>query len=588
MMTGRLLRRLCALVLAVCSIAAVGAVPPQPLARGEDVLSSSGQPGQYGGRLVVALRAEPKTLNPVTAGDGPSRDVIWRMAADLLHINRVSQLTGPALAKSWKVSPDGLRYTLKLRDGIRFSDGHPFDADDVVFSFQVYLDEKVNSPQRDLLVVGGKAIVVRKLDAHTVSFELAQPYAAAERLFDSVAILPRHILQKPYQEGRFAQMWTLVTPAAEIAGLGPFRLKEYVAGQQLVLERNPYYWKADRSRQRLPYLDEVVFLFVPSEDAQVIRFQAGDTDVMSRMSAENFAVLERDQQARGYQVNDLGPGLEYNFLVFNLNSVLPNESPIAQRQGWFKDVRFRQAVSNAIDRASIIRLVYRGRGTPLISQVSAANKLWANTAIAPPQRSLEKARELLKSAGFSWDASGSLLDSSGKPVEFTILSSASNAQRTQIATIIQDDLKALGMRVQVVPMEFRAMLDRVLQTHDYDAAVMALGGGDVDPNPQINVWVSSGSNHLWDLGASKPATAWEVEIDRLMRQQLSTLKVKERKRLYDRVQQLVAENLPLLCVVSPNILVAAKNRVGNFQPAILDHYTLWNADELFLRSDISH
>ncbi len=537
---------------------------------------------------MVALRSEPKTLNPVTAGDGPSRDVIWRMAADLLHINRVSQLSEPAVAKSWKASPDGLRYTLKLRDGIRFSDGHAFDADDVVFSFQVYLDQKLNSPQRDLLVVGGKPIAVRKLDSRTVSFELAQPYAAAERLFDNVAMLPRHLLQKPYQEGRLGQMWTLTTRPSEIAGLGPFRLKEYVAGQQLVLERNPYYWKADGNRRRLPYLDEIVFLFVASEDAQVIRFQAGDTDVMSRMSAENFAVLERDQQARGYQVQDLGPGLEYNFLVFNLNSVLPSDSPTAQRQSWFKDVRFRQAVSNAIDRAGIIRLVYRGRGTPLASQVSAANKLWANTAITPPQRSVEKSRELLKAAGFTWDGSGTLLDASGKPVEFTILSSASNAQRTQIATIIQDDLKALGMRVNVVPMDFRAMLDRVLQTHDFDAAVMALGGGDVDPNPQMNVWVLSGSNHVWNLGESKQATAWETEIDKLMRQQLSTLKVKDRKRLYDRVQQLVAENLPLICVVSPNILVAAKNRVGNFKPAILDHYTLWNADELYFRQDATH
>jgi peptide/nickel transport system substrate-binding protein len=171
-------------------------------------------------------------------------------------------------------------------------------------------------------------------------------------------------------------------------------------------------------------------------------------------------------------------------------------------------------------------------------------------------------------------------------VEFTILSSASNAQRTQIATIIQDDLKGLGMRVQVVPLEFRALLDRVLQTHDYEAALLALGGGDVDPNPQMNVWLSSGSNHLWDLGESKPATPWEVEIDRLMNQQLSALKVKDRKRLYHRVQQLVAENLPLICVVSPNILVAARNHIGNFHPAILDHYTLWNSDELFLRSDV--
>jgi peptide/nickel transport system substrate-binding protein len=163
-----------------------------------------GQPesGRRGGRLVFALRSEPKTLNPVTAVDGPSRDVIGRMTADLVHIDRQTQRTTAALARSWTVSADGRRYTLELRPDVRFSDGHPMDADDVVFSFQCYLDERNASPQREQLVVGGQPVVVRKLDARRVTLEMAQPYAAAERLFDSYAILPRHLLAKAHQEGR--------------------------------------------------------------------------------------------------------------------------------------------------------------------------------------------------------------------------------------------------------------------------------------------------------------------------------------------------------------------------------------------------
>src|SRR5580698_9988390 len=257
----------------------------------DDRMVLEGVPGHAGGRLVVALRSEPKTLNPALALDEPSRDVIRCMTADLIHINRGSLKTEPALAKSWSVSRDGRQYTLQLRRGVRFSDGEPFNADDVIFSFQVYLDEKVDSSQRDLLVVGGKPIIVVKVDDYAVRFELAQPYAAAERLFDSVAILPRHLLQSGYRAGGLSQAWSLSMAPGEFAGLGPFRLKEYVAGQRVVLERNPYYWKADRAGNQLPYLNEVVFLFVPSEDAQVIRFQSGDTDVLSRFSAENFAVL---------------------------------------------------------------------------------------------------------------------------------------------------------------------------------------------------------------------------------------------------------------------------------------------------------
>lgn len=563
---------------------AVAAPPPAPIQHDEELLTASGNPGKYGGRIVVALRAEPKTLNPVTALDQPSREVIGRMTADLLHINAISEQSQPALAKSWKVSKDGLHYTLSLRRGLRFSDGQPMDADDVVFTFQVLLDEKVASSQRDLLIIGGKPITVRKIDASTVSFDLAQPYAAAERLFDSMAILPRHLLEKPYREGKLTQAWTLSTPPSEIAGMGPFRFKEYVPGQRLVLERNPYYWKADRNHQRLPYLDEIVFLFVPSEDAQVVRFEAGDTDVINRLSADNYAVVNKDASARKLALFDLGPGLEYDFLFFNLNSKIPSDATDVQRhQQWFRDENFRRAVSAAVDRAAIVRLVFHGRGTPLWSTVTPANKLWLDSAIPQAPQSFDRAKALLKEGGFQWNSSGDLLDKSGTPVEFSLITSSSNAQRSQMATLIQDDLKHIGIKVQVAPLEFKSMLDRVFQTHNYDAAILALGGGDVDPNSQINVWMSNGSSHLWDLGESKPATPWEAQIDQLMSQQLTTLNPKKRKQLYDRVQEISAQELPLICLAGPNVLVGAKDNIGNFQPMVLDHPTLWNVEQLYIK-----
>src|SRR5580704_13515360 len=258
---------------AICiSVLSADAVLSQTSPSPEDTFVSNNQIGHPGGRLVASLRSEPKTLNPVTSTDVSSREVIAQLTGDLLHINRLSQQTEPAVAKAWHVSANGLRYTLQLRRGLRFSDGHPLDADDVIFSFKVYLDENIHSPQRDLLIVGNKPIIVRKIDAYTVVFELAQPYAAAERLFDSVAVLPRHLLEGAYQSGKLSQMWGLGTPSQEIAGLGPFRLKEYVPGQRITLERNPYFWKVDRKGTRLPYLDQITFLFVASADAEVMRF----------------------------------------------------------------------------------------------------------------------------------------------------------------------------------------------------------------------------------------------------------------------------------------------------------------------------
>src|SRR5207245_9128322 len=228
----------------------VAAPNPAALDPAEELQRVEGEVGRYGGHLVIGQRSEPKTLNPVTATDAVSREVIGRLMADLITINRASQQSEPGLAKSWTTSADGRTFTLKLRKFIRFSDGHPFDADDVIFSFKFYLDEAVNSPQRDLLIIDGKPLIVTKLDHYTVRFALPRPYAAAERLFDGLAMLPKHLLEKQYHEGHFAQAWSLNVQASEIAGLGPFRLKQFVPGQRVVVERNPYYWKVDQKNQR--------------------------------------------------------------------------------------------------------------------------------------------------------------------------------------------------------------------------------------------------------------------------------------------------------------------------------------------------
>ena len=587
--TGRL-GRIGTLLAAILGCAlAIQATRPYPthVNAQEEPLRVAGEIGRPGGRLIVALRSEPKTLNPLIAADGASREVISAMQADLVHINHATQLTEPALAKSWKVSPDGLQYTLTLRRGLKFSDGQPVDVEDVLFTFRVYLDEAVHATQRDLLIVDGKPIVVRKVDAQTVAFTLAKPYGVAERLFDGLAILPRHLLETAYKEGKLTQALSLGTAPNQWVGLGAFRLKEYVAGQRLVLERNPYYWKTDERGNRLPYLDEIVFLFVPSADAQVVRFQSGETDIISRLGAENFSVLSR--QARNYRMVDAGPGLEYNFLFFNLNE-LGEKAPaeMARKQGWFRSEKFRQAVSLAIDRDAIVRLVYQGRGAALWGPVTPGNPRWVNATIAHPARSLDKSRQLLTDAGFKLTGAESgeprLVDADGKSVEFSIVTSASNAERAKMAALIQDDLKQLGMRVQVVPLELRSLIDRVTQTKEYDACVLGIASYDADPNSDLNVWLSSGGMHLWNPSEKRPATDWEAEIDRLMEQQLTVTSTAQRKKLYDRVQEILAERQPMIFLASPDVLVGAKTGIGNFHPAVLEPYVLWNVEQLYQRN----
>ncbi len=549
----------------------------------EDFQQVQCQIGHFGGRLVISQRSEPKTLNPLLAMDGPSQQIIGLITADLIHINRYTQQTEPALAMSWTVSPDRRRYTLHLRRGLRFSDGYPFDADDVVFTFQCYLDERIHSPQRDLLVISGTPISAQKIDGHTVLFTLAQPYAAAERLFDSIAILPRHLLQQNYAQAKLAGIWGLNTPPEQIAGLGPFRLKEYVPGQRIVLERNPYYWKKDAKGQTLPYLDRIESLFVANAGAEAMRFEAGETDIIGRLDAADFAVLEKDEQGRHLRVYDLGPGLEYDFLFFNQNTPPSASLPsLVAEQSWFRQTAFRRAVSSAIDRDSIVRLAYRGRARPLSVEVTAGNKLWVDHGIPPPVHSLERSQALLRSSGFSWSSDGSLKSGQGTPVTFSIEVNAGKPEQDQMAVLIQQDLKALGIAVTLDTVEFRTFLDRIFTSFKYEAAIVALAGGDSDPNSELSVLSSKGSTHVWSLQSGVPPPAWQLEIDRLMQEQLTASNYQERKHLFDRVQENLWENVPVICLISPDILVGAKDRIGNFRPAILSDHTLWNAEQLFI------
>ncbi len=582
----RVLFTLGLLALAGCGSPSPGAEP----AASPAAAASAAAGNRRGGRLVAALGSEPKTFNPVLATDAASLAVIAAMNADLVHIDRQDQRPKPALAERWTVADGGRRYTLFLRPGLRFSDGHPATADDVVFSFQVYLDEKLQSPQRDLLIVGGQPIQARRIDDRTVELRLAAPYAAAERLFDSFAILPRHLLEAPFRAGTLAGAWGIDTPPAGIAGLGPFRLRERRPGERLVLERNPFYWKRDAAGAPLPYLDELTFLQVP--DARVVRFQAGELDVVDRLSADSFNLLSRDAARRGYRMVDAGPGLDLNFLFFNQNDLAGRSggsgdsggsvAAVRRRQAWFGRAAFRQAVSAAIDRDAMVRVVYRGHATPLNSHETPGSH-WLDAALPPPRYAPEEARRLLREAGFFWDAAGALRDAAGERVGFTLLTVAGNAERGAMASLVQEDLRRVGIEVRIAALELQAVLDRLFKSYDYDAAVLGIDGGDADPNPSMSLLLSDGANHFWRLTHGAPLAPWEAEIDRLLKAQLAELDPAARRRAYDRVQEIVAGQRPLIPLVTPSVLVGAKAALENLKPAVLDDHLLWNADELYWR-----
>jgi peptide/nickel transport system substrate-binding protein len=384
------------------------------------------------------------------------------------------------------------------------------------------------------------------------------------------------------EKGELATAWSDPTKPSEIVGLGPFRVKELRAGERVVLERNPHYWKRDESGEPLPYLDEVVLEIFPSQEAAVLRFRAGELHVLERLEPRAFTELERNGGAQSpspYRVMDLGAGLDHSFLFFNLNDS-ESDDPLAVEKTWFRDAEFRRAVSAAVDRDSIARLVYLGKASPLDTHVSPGNRHWYDPNASAPRYSLDDARERLAAASFRWDAEGRLLDAGGRRVELSILTSSSNEARKRIASIIVEDLRKLGIEATVVELEFRAYVSRIFENRDYDVVIAALGGGDTDPNPSTSILLSSGSMHMWRLGAREVAP-WQAEIDRLMTEQLTVSDRARRRELYFRVQRLIAEHLPFIGVVSPHTLVGVARNLGNFRPGILRPHGLWNAEELY-------
>jgi peptide/nickel transport system substrate-binding protein len=260
-------------------------------------------------------------------------------------------------------------------------------------------------------------------------------------------------------------------------------------------------------------------------------------------------------------------------LCFNLND--------SARQRVWSRLAFRRAVAAAIDRDAMVRLIYLGFGEALASPVAAGNRNWIDAGLPRAGCSASKAREILAADGFKWSAGGALLDVSGNPVRISIIASSTNPDRLQMATLIQSDLKLVGIAVDIVPLEQRSLVDRVVRTHEYDAAILALASQDADPKADMTFWCSSGGQHVWNPEQKTPSTPWEAEIDRVMQKQLTSVRYADRKRLFDRAQELVSENVPVIPLVTPHVLVGAKRELGNFQPALLEPYAIWNIEELY-------
>jgi peptide/nickel transport system substrate-binding protein len=239
------------------------------------------------------------------------------------------------------------------------------------------------------------------------------------------------------------------------------------------------------------------------------------------------------------------------------------------------------AISQAISRPDICRIVYRGRAVPAAGPVSSANRFWFDQSLKPYQFNSQAALAELRKAGFS-RSGGGLLDQGGHPVEFSLITNSGNQLRERMATMIQHDLGQMGIRLNVVQLDFPSLIERISRTWNYEACLLGLVNVDLDPNAQMNVWLSSASNHQWNPNQPKPATPWEAEVDRLMHAQASTTDASRRKTLFDQVQKIVWRECPFLYLVNRSALAAVSPALKNLKASPLFPQTFWNVEELYL------
>lgn len=551
-----------------------------------DYLQSQAGIGIYGGSLVASTIGEgPKTFNPFNTKDNISAMMSEIMYDGLLTTHPVTGQPIPKLAKSFSVN--GNDYIIHLRHGIKWSDGKPITADDVVFTWQnIIFDGFGNTSTRDSIIIDGKLPTVKKIDDYTVEFKTPQPFAPFIRML-STSIAPKHIFEPAVKKGKeyFETFLSTNIDPKILVTSGAFKLKEYVPAQRVVFERNPNYYMINKNNQKLPYLDKLVYLIVGDINNEVLKFEGGELDTIGLQGA-NVARFKELEKHSNFKVYNLGPDTGTMFVSFNLNNRKDKNGKYfvdLKKQRWFQDKNFRQAVDYAIDRKNMVLNIANGLAAPLYTAESL-NSIYLNKNLKPYDRNIEKSKDLLKKSGYWWDKKGHLMDKFGNHVEFNLFTNAGNTEREAIGVMVKQDLEDLGMKINFKPIEFNSLVNKLVNTSDWDIVIMGLTGSPLEPNGGKNVWMSNGTLHMFNqrpAGYTKDdCYPWEKELDYLYTQGALATTFEARKKFYDEYQKIVYEEKPFVYIYSPLRITAIRTKFKNVFPTSLGGVT-YNIEEIY-------
>ncbi len=526
----------------------------QPKVIGEPLLKET---GKRGGQAVISV-SDPKSFNPITTWS-PSDPLINLTYAGLLEINPITGMLEAALALSYEVSPDRKSIKFILRKGLKFWDGDDLKAEDVLFTYKdVILDPKNQIP-------GLIPLEVKAPDETTIVMTVGAPLpmlpaAILSGYFFTMPILPKHKLAEIVAKGKFTEAWSLATPLEEIAGAGPFKLVKYSPGTELVLERNPFYWKVDSKNQSLPYLDKVIAKIAPNRAEELARLGRGELDLLTLRAEETFDL----KLPKGFKLVIDGPEYSFDFWAFNHDVADPDLRKV------FREKLFRQAVAHAINRGRVIKEVLRDLGEPWFGTVNRLSPYYEPN-IPKYDFDLKAAAEKLDKLGLKdTDRDGWRNLTAGKQLEFELITNDNNPRRVAAAKLIVEELKKLGVKVNFKAIPF-AEFSAKLTGGQFVTAIAGLTHLS-DPFLNESFYKSSGSGHFWHLSGAKEPFDYEKKIDELINQAAFEFDFAKRKALASELQKIMAEELPIIPLWSRKAILAASEALGNVEAFTANAY----------------
>jgi len=556
----------------------------------EELLISNNLSGLKGGQLILALLSNPKTFNPLFASAEQASSFITNMMFEgLVRINAITQDVEPALAKEWKVSNDGKEWIFYLRKGIKWSDGTPITADDVIFTLNTIYHPKISTPSKDILQINQQNLKGIKINDYTVKIILPQVYSPFLRQMEKniFPVLPKHKWEKSVDNGSFPSEMNINCSPENIIVSGPYMLEKYIPGQRVILKSNPYYYKIDKNNKRLPYFDKIIINIINDYNSIYLKLISGEIDLWENLRPEDYSMLKSKAPEKGLELKVIGVSPGPEMLWFNLNNALNPKTKKKfideKKLNWFYNVLFRKAIAYAIDRETIIKNIYFQAAKPSYGLETESNKLWFNPNITIYKYDINKAKEYLTKAGFKLINENNkikLIDAWGNEVKFTLNTNSENLARVNAANFIASDLKKIGITVNVQPLEFRSLVSKLMETFDYEAVLLAFTRPDLDPSSTMNVLLSSSSMHVWHPNQNTPASAWEKRIDELLNLQLTTYDFNLRKKYYAEVQKIMDDNIPIIYLYAPLAISVYKKNIKNIQCSILEPRCIWNIEEL--------